>query len=176
MSLPFDPFRWLPNSLTILRFVLGLALVFAPAAWQFWMLLVAGFSDLIDGLISRALGATSAFGQFFDPVADKTLVISAAATALFAGWMTWPELVALASRDIAVVALSGWAMSLDRANWIKLMPRLAGKIAMAAQVSALLALFWIRGPWPAWVWTASVFSAIAAVDYSLDAWRAMRTN
>jgi cardiolipin synthase len=176
MPFPADALRALPNFLTVLRFILALLLPFAPGEWQFTILLAAGFSDLVDGLISRALGAASGFGQFFDPIADKTLVISAAATALVAGWLTWIELLALASRDIAVVGLSVWAMSLDRGNWRKLTPRLAGKVAMAAQVSALLALFWTRGPWPAWVWTAAFFSALAAVDYSLHARRALRTR
>lgn len=163
--------RALPNVLTVARFVLALVLPFSPAEWQFSILLIAGISDLVDGPVSRAVGGASGFGQFFDPIADKTLVISAAATALAAGWMTWPQLLALASRDIAVVALSFWAMSLSMGNWKKLTPRLSGKAAMAAQVSALLALFWTRGPWPAWVWTAAAFSAISAADYTVHAWR-----
>lgn len=160
---------WVPNALTVMRLVLGLALAWLPATWQFWALLVGGFSDLVDGWISRSLGVASGFGQFVDPIADKTLFLAAAATALMSGWMTGWELLALAARDVAVCFLSVRALSLDWGHWRKLTPRLSGKIATGAQVAVLLTLFWRREPYPALVWAAASLSIWSAIDYS---WRA----
>jgi cardiolipin synthase len=167
---------WLPNGLTILRFLLGLLLPWSPAEWQFWLLLVAGFSDLIDGAIGRWIGSTSGFGQFFDPIADKTLVLSALATALLSGWLSWPELIGLAARDLAVIGLSAWALSHGRQNWRKLTPRLSGKLATGAQVAALLSLFGRRQPLPILVWTAAAISIWSAADYGFCAYQAGHTG
>lgn len=167
--------RWLPNFLTILRFFLGLVLPWSPAAWQFGILLVAGLSDLIDGWISRVVGATSEFGQFCDPIADKTLVLSAVGTAWFAGWVSWPELLGLAARDLAVLALSARALSLGWSNRRKLTPRLSGKIATGGQVTALLAVFWWQQPLPGLVWTAAALSVWSAADYAYCACRAAQS-
>jgi len=167
--------RWLPNFLTILRFLLGIALPWSPAGWQFWILLVAGFSDLIDGWISRLVGAASGFGLFFDPIADKTLVLSAVGTAWFAGWLSWPELLGLAARDLAVLALSVRALSLGWENRRRLTPRLSGKIATGGQVTALLAVFWWQQPLPALVWTAAALSVVSALDYGYRAYQAAQS-
>jgi phosphatidylglycerophosphate synthase len=167
---------WLPNSLTVSRFILGAALPFLPAEWQFGVLLAAGFTDLIDGWIGRILGCTSGFGQVMDPIADKTLVLGAVGTALVAGWVTPLELVLIAARDLTVLVLSARALSLGVANWRKLTPRLSGKFATGAQVAALLLLFWTRQPCPVMVGIAAAFSVLSAVDYSWRAWTAAGTR
>lgn len=164
------------NSLTVFRFVLGVALPWSPGAWQFWMLLIAGITDLMDGWISRQLGATSGFGQFFDPIADKTLVLSAVVTALLAGWISWPELLGLAARDVTVLVLCGWALCQRWDHWQRLTPRLSGKIATGGQIAALLAVFWTRQPMPALVWTAATLSILSALDYSCRAVREARKS
>jgi CDP-diacylglycerol--glycerol-3-phosphate 3-phosphatidyltransferase len=167
---------WLPNGLTVLRLLLALALPWSPREWQFWLLLVAGFSDLIDGWLSRCLGVSSGFGQFVDPVADKTLVLAAVTTAYFHGWLAWTELLGLAARDLAVLTLSACALALGWNNWRKLTPRWSGKIATGAQVTALLALFWRQQPLSLLVWTAAAISIGSAIDYLCHAVRAARAK
>lgn len=87
------PLSWAPNALTLARVALAPAILLAlllpglgrpdplvlttgtaPAAG---LLLLAGALDWLDGRLARALKAQSAFGRFWDPVADK-LVIGAA--------------------------------------------------------------------------------------------------
>lgn len=167
----------MPNGLTVARFIAGLALPFVPSAWQFGVLLVAGFTDLIDGELGRRLGGISDFGRIVDPIADKTLVIAAVFVAWWSHWVRWPELLAFAARDIAVVLLSGIAVSLHRRNWQNLQPRLSGKIATGGQVLVLLMLFAYQQPLPGWVGFASVLSVVSAIDYIVSAvltWRGTR--
>lgn len=166
-------FCWVPNALTGLRLVLGLALPWPPEDWQFAILIFAGFTDLIDGWTARRLGLTSRYGQLADPVADKILVLGAVVAVMRAGWMSWFELAALMSRDVMAVILSGIALTYGMGNWIKLTPRLSGKLATAGQIAALGALFWYRQPLPVIVWPAAVLSIVAACDYT---WRAIRAD
>jgi CDP-diacylglycerol--glycerol-3-phosphate 3-phosphatidyltransferase len=162
--------HWLPNGLVVLRCLAGLALPWAPSDWQFTVLFLAGLSDLIDGPLSRWLGATSRFGQIGDPIADKTLIMAAIVCAVRANWLSWTELLALAARDLTVLGLSGLALAYDRRNWRKLTPRLSGKMATAGQLVALLSVYWTQHPQPMLVGIAAGISIFAALDY---AWKAV---
>ena len=162
---------WLPNTLTVARFFAGVVLPWIGWPWQFWVLLVAGFTDLIDGWLSRWLGGVSHFGRIADPIADKTLVIVALLCALQNGWLTTTELVFFAARDLVVTVLSGMAIILRGANWRKLQPRLSGKIATGAQVVVLLLLFAQQDRKPVWTLIASAISVWSAIDYTLSAMR-----
>ncbi len=168
-------YAWIPNGLTVMRFVMGVALPWSPGEWQFGMLAIAGFSDLIDGWIGRRLGVTSGFGQIADPIADKTLMFAAVFTALRAGWLSWTEVLALAARDVTVLVLSGIVLAHGRSHWRKLTPRISGKIATAGQIATLLALFWFRQALPAILWTAAALSIVSALDYTWRAYRADRS-
>ena len=161
--------RWLPNGLTLFRFLAGVALPWVPRPWQFSVLLVAGFTDLIDGWLGRRLGGVSHFGRIMDPIADKTLVVTALLCALSSGWLTAIELVFFAARDIAVTVLTGLALLLRGTNWRKLQPRLSGKIATGGQVGVLLLLFARQTPQPNWVIAAAILSVLAAIDYTFSA-------
>jgi CDP-diacylglycerol--glycerol-3-phosphate 3-phosphatidyltransferase len=98
---------WAPNALTLLRVALAPAILAslvlaarddagpvlmsegtAPAAA---LLVLAALFDWLDGRLARALKAESAFGRFWDPVADKLVV----AAALIGGAVALPNLLFL---------------------------------------------------------------------------------
>lgn len=71
-----------PNALTVSRGIAAVALVWMSDAFHhdsagmLAALLVftgSALTDLVDGPLARRLGATTAFGAFADPVADKML-------------------------------------------------------------------------------------------------------
>jgi cardiolipin synthase (CMP-forming) len=162
----------IPNSLTVSRLLLAVALPWIPADYQFATLLFAGLTDLVDGWLSRWLGVTSGFGQIVDPIADKTLVLVSLCVALSRGWIHPGELLGMAARDLTALGWSARALWLRWENWKRLTPRWSGKVATAGQIAALLAVFWTQQPCPFWVWLAIVLSVISAIDYSLQAWTA----
>ncbi len=43
--------------------------------WAFWVFVVAGASDAVDGLIAKKFDAESELGRFLDPLADKVLLV-----------------------------------------------------------------------------------------------------
>jgi cardiolipin synthase len=100
------------NQLTLLRMLLipgfVLLVVYGEIGWAFLVLLVAGLTDALDGLIARRAGQKTTLGAWLDPMADKLLLTSAfvvltvpgtALTSRIPLWLT----VCVLSRDIVIV-------------------------------------------------------------------------
>jgi cardiolipin synthase len=70
--------RWLPNAITIGRMVLALPLLWALTTAQFalafWLAVVAGASDAVDGFLAKHFRWDSPAGGLLDPLADKLLL------------------------------------------------------------------------------------------------------
>ncbi len=71
--------RYLPNLITCIRFIL-----IGPILWAllmqyyllaFYLFLIAGLSDGLDGLLARFFGWTTHLGALLDPLADKLLLM-----------------------------------------------------------------------------------------------------
>lgn len=80
--------RHLPNFITVLRILLVApvlwALLHEHYALAFYLFVIAGASDAIDGLLARWFNCTSRFGAFVDPLADKLLLMGSFITL---GWL-----------------------------------------------------------------------------------------
>ncbi len=44
--------------------------------WLLGLLVLAGFTDFLDGLLARRLGQTTKFGRYLDPICDKIYSVS----------------------------------------------------------------------------------------------------
>ena len=70
----------LANQLTILRMLLIPAFViltlYGEFGWALTVFMVAGLTDMLDGLAARAAGQKSTLGAWLDPAADKLLLVS----------------------------------------------------------------------------------------------------
>jgi CDP-diacylglycerol--glycerol-3-phosphate 3-phosphatidyltransferase len=86
----------IPNILTTIRLILGLAMFvmldgaaggiplfsasltpdaqFVLQRWAFYAFVIAALTDLFDGILARKLHAESRWGAILDPIADKILV------------------------------------------------------------------------------------------------------
>lgn len=78
---PRDRILTVPNMLSLLRLAgvpLFLWLVLGPESdgWALLLLLVAGFTDYLDGNLARRLNQTSSLGQVLDPVADRLYILA----------------------------------------------------------------------------------------------------
>jgi cardiolipin synthase len=97
-----------PNALSALR-LLGVPLflywVLGPHhdVWAIWLLIGAGISDYLDGMIARRFQQFSRLGQLLDPLADR-LYVAATLLALVArdGLPLWWALL-LVGRDVALL-------------------------------------------------------------------------
>ena len=93
-----------PNQLTFLRlaflpfFILsinydryGLALA---------ILVVAGFTDALDGLLARGLHQKTPLGAYLDPIADKLLMSSSYVVLALHGKIKWWLVILVLGRDV----------------------------------------------------------------------------
>lgn len=100
------------NQLTILRMLLipafVILLLYGHRGWALTTFLVAGLTDLLDGLIARATGQKTTLGAWLDPMADKLLLVTMFIVLTLPGiglanplpvWFT----ILVISRDVAIV-------------------------------------------------------------------------
>ena len=79
--------KYVPNALTIARLImtivfLGMILYapkIGPKPWKFLItafviFVIAGITDIVDGIVARGFNVTSKLGRTLDPLADKVLV------------------------------------------------------------------------------------------------------
>ena len=69
----------------------------------FWVFVLAGVSDALDGFIAKRFDRRTRLGALLDPVADKTLLVSVYVTLGWAGQL-WTSLVVLVVfRDVMII-------------------------------------------------------------------------
>ncbi|HON00757.1 MAG TPA: CDP-alcohol phosphatidyltransferase family protein, partial [Acidobacteriota bacterium] len=101
-----------PNQLTVLRMALVplfiLLVVYSFWLWALITFLVAGVTDLLDGMIARRWGRKTDLGTLLDPLADKLLLVSSFVLFTFSSvplvvrlplWLT----ITVISRDLLLV-------------------------------------------------------------------------
>ncbi|MBW2645156.1 MAG: CDP-diacylglycerol--glycerol-3-phosphate 3-phosphatidyltransferase [Deltaproteobacteria bacterium] len=132
----------LPNLLTILRIVLtplfAICLIQQSYKNAFWIFVVAGVSDGLDGLIARVFRQKSELGAYLDPIADKLLLSTAfiilAVVQFIPSWLT----VIVIARDILI--LFGIALLFITNHDIEIKPSFASKITTVAQLLTVFAV------------------------------------
>jgi cardiolipin synthase (CMP-forming) len=130
----------LPNSLTVLRillipFFIGF-LTYGRYEGALWTLLIAGATDILDGVIARLANQRTKLGAYLDPLADKLLLTSAFVTLsilhLVPGWVA----IVIVSRDLIIVA--GTLLLHVTETPIEVVPTILGKSTTLVQLSYLV--------------------------------------
>src|SRR5689334_17264522 len=140
----------IPTALTWLRIILipvFVGIYYVPQEWLSqtmanWVgmgvFALAAITDWLDGYLARRLGATSAFGAFLDPVADKLMVAAALILLVELGRAEAYLAIIIIGREIAISALREWMARLGRSRNVAV--AFVGKIKTVAQMTALIAL------------------------------------
>jgi len=129
---------------------------------------IAALTDVLDGYLARRRKQITTLGQLMDPLADK-LLITAALVSLVQmdvapAWMV----AVILGREFAVTVLR----SIAYGKGVVIAASVMGKIKMAAEVTAILALilgqdhlrqFYVVGTIALWV--AMLTATISGVDY-----------
>jgi cardiolipin synthase len=129
------------NQLTLARMLLipafVILLLYEHRGWALIIFLVAGVTDLLDGLIARWTGQKTTLGAWLDPMADKLLLVT-----MFV-MLTLPDIgsanrlplwftVLVISRDIAIVlTVAVINLAVGRRTF---RPSIFGKIATATYI------------------------------------------
>lgn len=99
-----------PNQITFLRLcILPFFLIFVSYEkykWALLILVIAGFSDGIDGLIARRFNQRSSLGAYLDPIADKLLLSSSFVVLAFGKQLAWWLTILVLSRDLLILTVA----------------------------------------------------------------------
>jgi cardiolipin synthase len=96
-----------PNALSMLRIAcipIFAWLVLGPEAngWAVVVLLVAGVSDYLDGVLARRWGQETALGRLLDPVADRLTSLVVPVVLALRDIVPWWFVIVLFARDVVV--------------------------------------------------------------------------
>lgn len=137
--------RYLPNALTITRMLLiAPFLVFLyhqNYIDAFYIFLLAGFTDGLDGWLARSFNWQSSFGSFIDPVADKLLIASSVVSLALIGSIPWWLVMVIFLRDLTIsIGVLAWYWLIERKPNFK--PTYLSKINTVLQLALVtLCLF-----------------------------------
>lgn len=168
----------IPNFITLLRFFLVPAIVYAilvdEMAWALAGFLIAGISDGIDGFIARQFNQRSELGAYLDPIADKLLLVSVFVVLGLMGELPLWLVIAAVSRDLLIVGAV--VLSSIVGTPVEMKPLFVSKANTAMQiVLAAVVLFELAigdgfGALRTWlVWLSGGLTAASAAAY-LVAW------
>ncbi len=172
--LPFVPQFVRPNYVTALRLMLIPIVLWLLFSQNYTVgipvFLFAAFTDALDGSIARVRDQITAWGIFFDPVADKLLI---GGVALVVALKYFHPVLIFAAIILDIMPSVLWAAS--RRSGIIMMANVWGKAKMVLQVISISSLlFGILFHLPDLIMAgqiilavAIVFSLIAVVTYSL---------
>jgi cardiolipin synthase len=163
----------IPNVITLIRILLTPIFIIFLIQGQYRRALVvfllAGVSDLADGLIARVWQQKSRLGSYLDPLADKILMAASFVTlSIYRQIPSWLTVVVL-SRDVVL----GLGVLIFRLADIPLIvrPSLAGKWTTTLQVTTV-GLVLLNKIWPishlvllALFWVTGVLTAISGIQY-----------
>jgi cardiolipin synthase len=174
----------IPNLITLIRLLLTpLFIIFLiqgqyPKALAVFIL--AGVSDLADGLIARTWHQKSRLGSYLDPLADKVLMAASFVTlSIYQAIPSWLTVVVL-SRDVAL----GLGVVIFRLADIPVVvrPSLAGKWTTTFQLLTvgfvLLSKIW---PFPSLIlsvlfWATGILTTLSGIHYLYGGLKMMNSS
>ncbi len=125
-----------PNLISLFRLFLVPLIVWLiiehNLLWAFWVFVIAGASDAVDGYLARTLGAESELGAYLDPLADKALLVTIYVCLAIIGELPTWLVIAVVSRDILIVGavILSWTV----ARPVTIRPLMVSKANTAAQI------------------------------------------
>ncbi|OGU20330.1 MAG: CDP-diacylglycerol--glycerol-3-phosphate 3-phosphatidyltransferase [Hydrogenophilales bacterium RIFOXYD1_FULL_62_11] len=184
----------LPNLLTWLRILLipvMAGVFYLPQGWvtpleanvlAALIFSIAALTDWLDGYLARALGQTSAFGAFLDPVADKLMVAAALIVLVDLGRATPLIALIIIGREITISALREWMAKAGKSASVAV--SFVGKLKTAAQMIAIVLLLYatpfaglpIAFIGTLLIWVAALLTLVSMGYYLMMATRALQNN
>ena len=175
-----------PNQITLLR--LGflpfflILISYERYRWALLVLVVAGLSDGIDGLLARSLNQRSSLGAYLDPIADKLLLSSSFIILAFKKQIAWWLTIIVFSRDILILVVAVAILLIS--GYRPFPPSIYGKMTTAFQIilvftvvfSAAYPSFHLARVIHLLVYGVTLFSVGSALHYSFSTARHLSSS
>lgn len=128
---------WVPNLITLARLlsvpVAVYVILLGYFAAAFWIFLIAGISDAVDGLVAKHYGVRSQVGSFLDPLADKTLLIGVYIALGSLGHISLWLVILIVFRDLLIIG--GALLFQTLTHSLKMEPLFISKVNTVAQIA-----------------------------------------
>lgn len=125
-----------PNQITFLRLgflpIFLILIAYDHYRWALLVLVVAGLSDGIDGLLARSLNQRSSLGAYLDPIADKLLLSSSFLILAFKNQLAWWLAIIVLSRDVLILIVA--VVILLVSGYRPFPPSIYGKLTTAVEI------------------------------------------
>lgn len=160
-----------PNLITLLRIFAVPVIIWLILSdymvYAFWLTIIAGLSDVLDGFLARISHTSTVFGSYLDPIADKCLLVSLYLTLGFNSCIADWLVILIVFRDLLII--SGVSFLLLMHKKLNLVPLQISKINTFVQ---LLCIVWVLGDMAFGFnmsWVLTIFSVAIAVTTVLSA-------
>jgi cardiolipin synthase (CMP-forming) len=125
-----------PNAITIARILAVPVLIWLIVSGEyllaFWLFVLAGISDGVDGFIAKRFDQRTELGAYLDPIADKLMLVSIyVSLGLLRVLPPW-LVILVVTRDIMIVGGFVLAILLDQP--VKVKPLIMSKLNTGAQI------------------------------------------
>lgn len=136
-----------PNTITIARILAVPVLIWLIVSGEyllaFWLFVLAGISDGVDGFIAKRFDQRTELGAYLDPIADKLMLVSIyVCLGLLRVLPPW-LVILVVTRDIMIIGGFVLAIVLDQP--VKVKPLLLSKLNTGAQIILAGLVFAVLG-------------------------------
>lgn len=125
-----------PNQVTFLRLgflpLFIILVYYRRYSWALAILVVAGLTDGVDGLLARSLNQRTSLGAYLDPIADKLLLSSSFVVLAIGGEIRWWLTILVIGRDVLI--LTSAAVILLTVGYRNFPPSIYGKLTTTLQI------------------------------------------
>jgi cardiolipin synthase len=164
-----------PNQLTLLRLIfipfIIINIVDNNYRLALILLVIAGLSDGLDGLLARLLHQQTKLGQYLDPIADKLLLSTLFLVLSIIHRIPWMYTVLVFSRDLCILFTCAVLYATTTIRDFR--PSIFGKINTGAQVLTIFFVLLFQVDSAAWVFycrgvgliSTFVFTLVSGIHY-----------
>ena len=126
----------IPNMISVFRLLAVPLIVWLITIQQFslafWLFLLAGLSDGVDGFIAKHFNQATELGAYLDPIADKVMLVAVFLTLGIQGLLPLWLIILVISRDLLIVGavILSWVLHQP----IAMKPLMVSKANTVAQI------------------------------------------
>lgn len=130
----------LPNFLSFLRIPFALLFFYPSINFKVLLILLAGFTDFLDGFLARKFSQTSRFGTVLDPITDKFFVMTVLSFFYFNNQISSFEICAMLCRDFSVILFGFYLLTTKNFSKYHFRSIWSGKLSTTIQLLVLMLL------------------------------------
>ena len=175
-----------PNQITLLRLgflpLFLVSIAYDHYGWALLILVVAGLSDGVDGLLARSLNQSSSLGAYLDPIADKLLLSSSFVILAFKHQIDLWLMIFVLSRDVTILVVA--VVILLMFGYRPFPPSIFGKLNTFFQIVMVFSVL-LRAAYPQarlmtinriLMYTVATLTVVSALHYSFIVARSLSTS